>query len=134
MVLFQAVIALPFVAWGDTSIRRYLFYSKFTLEGRGGVGGADKVYDYMSSNHYATIFWKFIPEEIYETKELLADRLKIALVSLNIYHFFIRKMCLQQCISNIWHPFKGSFDFRKTIEILLIGYFTGIVLMPGAHF
>ena len=82
------------MAWGDTPLRKYLFYSKFTLEGRGGIGGAEEVYDYMSSNHYATIFWKFIPEEIYNTKELLADRLKLAMLSLNVYHFFIRKMCL----------------------------------------
>jgi hypothetical protein len=93
MVSFQAILALPFVAWGDTSVRKYLFYSKFSLEGRGGIGGSLPLYDYMASNHDSTIFWRFIPKEIYEVKELLADRLKLGVILTNIFHFFIRKNC-----------------------------------------
>ena len=101
MVGFQVALALPFTVWGETSWRKYLFYSKFTLEGRGGIGGAEPIYDYMSSNHYATIFWKFLSEEVYNDKATTADRLKLAMILANIYHFFIRKNCFMKCINNL---------------------------------
>jgi hypothetical protein len=60
-----------------------------------------------------------------------------AIFSLNIYNFFLRRQALMPCLNNLWDflnmkPDKNLKDTKKTFEILLIGYFIGIVFMPGA--
>lgn len=71
----------------------------------------------------------------------MADKLKIGLIAVNIYHFFFRKKCLIPCLQNLFRTFATDRPMgiltqasqKKTLEILLIGYICGIVLMPGAN-
>jgi len=65
------------------------------------------------------------------------------MVSLNVYHFFIRKWCLPRCFENLFKTFdekasaqlgiRNQDQLRLTVEILLLGYMGGIVTMPGAN-
>jgi len=87
-----------------------------------------------------SIFWTFIPADIYFDKSRFSDRVKIGMVVANIYHFFIRKGCTAQCFTNLFNTFsseklgiKTLDQKRLTLEVLAIGYISGIVLMPGAH-
>lgn len=67
---------------------------------------------------------------------LMADPLKLAMVALNVYHFFIRKGALMPCLNNILNPQPGILtkdQARNTLEILIIGYMCGILLMPGGN-
>ena len=66
----------------------------------------------------------------------MADPLKLAMVALNVYHFFIRKGALMPCLNNILNPQPGILtkdQARNTLEILIIGYMCGILLMPGGN-
>ena len=127
---FQVLIALPFSLFDESSV----------VSGAGRIGVAG---DATFSNYLVglSIFWTFIPEEVYFNKEAFSDKVKIGMVAANIWHFFFRKWALVPCFQNLF----ATFDFkktygittheqlRKTLEILLIGYISGIVLMPGAN-
>jgi hypothetical protein len=60
---------------------------------------------------------------------------------LNVWHFFIRKWCTPQCFTHLFNTFKPDQNLgvktfaqaRKTTEILVIGYMSGITFMPGAN-
>ena len=80
---------MPFLM-GETTIREYLHRAKFDGSGRNNFAGAPDIFNYMSSHYEHSIFWTFLPKEVYNTKELVSDRLKIGIVCLNIYNFFIR--------------------------------------------
>merc|ERR1712178_536112 len=112
-----------------------------TGAGRNGIAGAAAFWDYMAAHRDLTIFWGFIPEHIYFDKAALSDKLKIGMLAVNIYHFFIRKKCLIPCLQNLFRTLATQRDMgiltqkrlKETLEILLIGYICGIVLMPGAN-
>ena len=94
---FQVLIALPFVL-GDTTVADYLHRSKLTGAGRNGIAGAAPFWDYLAAHRELTIFWGFIPHDIYFDKSAMADKLKIGMLVANVYHFFIRKRCLVPCL------------------------------------
>lgn len=62
---------------------------------------------------------------------------------INVWHFFFRKWCLPQCFTNLFKTFdskhnatlgiKTQAQVKDTTEILIIGYMSGISLMPGAN-
>ena len=130
---------MPFLM-GETTVEDYLERSKFSMQGRNRFAGAPEFYDYLASSYQATIFWSFIPEKCYFDKQCLAIWLKPAILAVNVYYFFIRKNCFMQCIYNLvnfMNPTKYKMteekQVKKTIEILIIGYVAGLILMPGAH-
>lgn len=92
IVSFQVLIALPFVL-GETSVKDYLDKSKLSGAGRNGFAGAPYYYDYLAAAHDLTIFWQFIPEPCYHSYECLARWLRLGILTVNVYHFFIRKSC-----------------------------------------
>lgn len=49
----------------------------------------------MAAHRDLSIFWTFIDFDCYFHYECLALYLRIAMLSLNVYHFFIRKMCFK---------------------------------------
>lgn len=69
----------------------------------------------------------------------MARFVKTAMVFINIYHFFFRRAALQPCLNNLWRfltlkpDFQKILDKKNTIEILYIGFLSGIVFMPGAN-
>lgn len=135
------IIALPFCLFGESTVNDYIIRSKLTGAGRNGIAGAAAFWDYLAAHQSLSIFWTFIPEETYFNKEAFSDKVKIGMVVCNIWHFFFRKWAIVPCFQNLF----STFDFKKvyginthdqvrnTLEILLIGYICGIVLMPGAH-
>ena len=101
---------------------------------------------YNASYYNHSIFWTFISQECYECFTCFALKLRIALVTLNIYHFFVRKMGLPRCLSNLWtfltdfrstkmqYSVVSQQDIKLTAEMLILGYMIGVVTMPGAHY
>jgi hypothetical protein len=126
---------------GETSIATYIEKSKLTGQGRNGFAFAHPVYDYMAAHQDDSVFWTFVDKDTYYDKSKLADTIKPLMLIGNVYYFFIRKNCLPQCLYQLRDTIKvghkvGTFtdaERRKTIELLLIGYMIGVVLMPGAH-
>mmetsp|Transcript_13063 Transcript_13063/g.22047 ORF Transcript_13063/g.22047 Transcript_13063/m.22047 type:complete len:218 (+) Transcript_13063:559-1212(+) len=139
---FQVLIALPFVL-NESSVADYIQRSKLTGAGRNGIAHAAAFWDYLAAHQSLSLFWTFLPEEVYFDKSRMADPLKVAQLTLNVYHFFLRKWCLPQCFTNLFRTFDSKHTqtltidshhkARKTLEILVIGYFCGVVLMPGAN-
>ena len=132
-------MALPFLL-GESTLQDYIIRSKLTGAGRNGIATTMKFFDFVAALHDRTIFWSWVPMEVYYTKELLADRLKIAMLFFNIYHFFVKKWAFPQCWKNLMETFsstpsgiKTKSQMRNTLEILVIGYMCGIVLMPGGN-
>ena len=141
LVGFQILVSLPFILT-ETTIADYLERSKLTGAGRNGIGFAEPYFDYLAAHQTLTIFWRFVPENFYYDPEGLAKHCKIGIVALNIYHFFIRKGALITCLTNLKDFLTGNQDkpgvsklkqLQWTIQTVVIGYFVGIILMPGAH-
>lgn len=86
--ILQAVLALPFVTSGETSVSEYLFYSRFAGNGRGGHGPS-KLYEHVASAKHLSILWTWLDDETYYS-EWWNNGLKLSILALNIYHFFIR--------------------------------------------
>lgn len=97
IVGFQVVISLPFVL-GETTVADYIHRSKLTGAGRNGIAGAALFWDYLAAHRSLSIFWTFIDEETYFDKSAMADKLKIGLIGMNIYHFFFKQKCLIPCL------------------------------------
>ena len=76
----------------------YIQRSKLTGAGRDGIAGAALFWNYLAAHRDLSIFWTFIPYDTYFCQHCFADKLKIGMVLVNIYHFFIRKMCLVPCL------------------------------------
>lgn len=82
-----------------------------------------------------------MPEELYLNKYCLAIPCKVMLLVMNVWYFFVKKNCLPTCIRNLIStlspvspPGVDSFEkTRLTIEVLIVQYFAGCVVMPGAH-
>lgn len=107
MIIFQIIISLPFIL-GDTPISDYIEMSKFTGAGRNGRGVYPAVYDYMGAAHDHSIFWSWVPVELYNDKEHFGDRLKISILLINVWHFFIKQNALPQCLSNLYYTFNSE--------------------------
>jgi len=137
IVGFQIIISLPFVLT-STSVKEYVERSKFTGGGRDVPG--EWHYRFMAASHGSTIFWGFIPEVCYQDWPCLALKLRVGLLALNVYYFFIRRWCFPQCFSNLLNTFGkkpegvvSQKQIRFTFEVLFLGYFLGVVQMPGGH-
>lgn len=139
IVTYQIIIALPFVLTEHTPVMHYLDLAKFTGKGRDQFANSPHYMNYLAAPPDLTIFWGFIDYETYIDFWSMTVYLKLAIPILNVYHFFIRKNCLWQCLDNLFSLKDLEFAIserskvRKTLEIFLIGYMSGVVVMPGAH-
>ena len=89
-----AASLLGFKNGANTSLIKYLQMSKLL----GGEKG--KEYGALYSH---TIYWGFLPEDVYFSEPFLFY-LKLAILSSNIYYFFIKHFCLVGCISQLFKP------------------------------
>ena len=89
------MVAVPFLIpfGGETSVEDYLIKSKLTGAGRNGFAGAAPHWDYLASHIELTVFWSWIDRDCYFKKECFADRVKLGILVVNVYHFFVRKWC-----------------------------------------
>jgi hypothetical protein len=101
---FQILVALPFL--GETTVSEYLMRSRFAGGGRNGIGQAVAEMDNVGAHFNHTIFWKFLDEEMYYSK-WWNDGLKVAILVLNVYHFFVRKWCVPRCVGNLLSTFNS---------------------------
>lgn len=86
----QWVVAAPFIhgfLGGETSLDVYWAYAKYT-------GGDQQV------SHQHGILWTFLDAETYSDERLWTG-MKVAIVVLNIYHFFIRKRAFFTCMEHL---------------------------------
>ena len=82
-------------------------------------------------------------------------KLRIAMLGLNVYHFFFRKWCWRQCFVNLFKLFwkesevdeersennynpnsdrMNQKQIRHTADILILGYMIGVATMPGGNY
>jgi hypothetical protein len=89
------LVAVPFLIpfGGETSVEDYLIKSKLTGAGRNGFAGAAAYFDYLASHPGNTIFFSWLDRDCYFDKECFSDRVKIGILVVNVWHFFIRKWC-----------------------------------------
>ena len=106
IVGFQVIIALPFV-FGETSIKDYLSRSKLTMEGRNQFAGANKFYDYLAASQSLSIVWNghTVSNPCYYNQSCFANKVKLMIVFMNVYHFFLRKGCWTRCFLNLFDTF-----------------------------
>lgn len=143
IILVQAILASPFLVepvavilgWklgANTSFIDYLYYTKLIT--KPGDHGMAAVYG-------LSFFWRFLDESTYGNK-LFPTALKLGMLLVNVYYFFIRKLCFSKCIQNLETTLKSkpdksnkmmSWQRKKAIEILIVSYLAGICLMPGIH-
>ena len=90
---------------GETSVADYIHRSKLTGAGRNGILNAAKHWDYVAAHQSLSIFYTFIPQDDYFTKEKFADIVFRLMLLTNIYHFFIRKGCTPRCFENLFKTF-----------------------------
>ena len=128
---------------GETTVADYIMRSKLTGAGRNGIAFAEDFWDYLAAHKGLSIFWHYLPDDIYFTKAYLATFCRIMMPLLNVFHFFVRKNAFPECWANLMsflqlkedkQGFKSLEQRRNTIETIVIGYFCGITFMPGAHF
>ena len=116
--------------------------SKLTGAGRNGYAFAPRFFDYLAAMKSHSIFWTFLSDESYYDKTMLSKWARIGILAVNVWHFFILKGCFKQCVQNLIGFVKLQPDLkvvdkvqnaRLTIEVLVIGFISGVALMPGAH-
>jgi hypothetical protein len=115
---------------GNSTLDDYIIRSKLTGAGRNGILGAHRMWDYLAAHHHLTIFWKFVPKDLYFNKEMFSDKLKVGILFCNVWFFFIRRNSLPRCLSNLMSTFdnqkvkelgvKTKLDIRFTCEIIFI--------------
>lgn len=128
---------------GETTVKDYIQRSKLTGAGRNGIAGSPEHFDYLAAVHELTIFWQFLDRDTYMDRTKFADPVKLVMLSCQIYNFFLRRWCLPRCFENLFNTFnqqhteqlgiRNQAQIRKTLELLVVGYFCGIVFMPGAN-
>jgi len=79
--------------------------SKLTGAGRNGAANAEEHWDYLAADKELSLFWTFLSEACYYDRTCMADPVKIAILVINVYHFFVRKWCLPQCLTNLFKTF-----------------------------
>mmetsp|Transcript_1806 Transcript_1806/g.2400 ORF Transcript_1806/g.2400 Transcript_1806/m.2400 type:complete len:270 (+) Transcript_1806:2487-3296(+) len=141
LIGIQVLMAWPFIA-GGTTVQEYLKFSQLTASGRRGRFYLPEYWDYLAAIQSLSIFWTFIPTKVYLNRYAFALPLKIILLVVNIWNFFFKHGCWNQCFDNLLSTFKPGHKHsevttpaarKKTVDILLVGYVAGLVLMPGAH-
>lgn len=129
MFVYQVIIALPFV------------YDPVALMLGFPNGAGNTLEKYMWQTRYAggsadtrrgaviihTIYFFFLSHEAFHSEEFI-EYTRIAILSVNIYYFFIRSGCVIQCLQNIL-PFNlkkyTNSERTKIIEVMTILYISG---------
>jgi len=90
---------------GETSVEDYIVRSKLTGAGRKGASNSLEHWDYLAADKPLSIFWTFLSWDCYYDRTCMADPVKIGILVVNVYHFFVRKWCLPQCLNNLFKTF-----------------------------
>jgi len=77
-------------------------------QGRQGDFFPQEWWNWLAAEHPNTVFYHFLPVEIYEGKWSFGQPMKILMVSANIWHFFVKHNCFPQCFSNLIHTFNSK--------------------------
>jgi hypothetical protein len=95
----------------------------------------------VGADYNHSVYWTFISSDLYNS-HWFTDRLKLAILALNTYYFFIRQWCLPQCLYHVL-GFKLKLirpddltvqeQDKKVIEIMVVGLLIGAVNVPGGH-
>jgi hypothetical protein len=89
------------------------------------------------------MLWVFISDEHYYNPNSLSFYSKVFMPLLNVFFFFVRNNALWGCLDNLFTFLKlkpdstatlGPQQRQQLIEILVVQYFCGIVMMPGANY
>ena len=138
----QAFVAAPFLSdtfcqlfgWkmgAKTSLITYLVKSKFLP--------TNEKLEMIGALYKNSFWWHFIDETIYYKDAFLAF-LKLCMLGINIWYFFIRRNCLPQCLFQLANTFSGSIKKKMTledtkfcVELLVIPYIAGTCFVPGGH-
>ena len=98
-----------------TTVYDYIIQGKF-------LGGDP----YSKLSHGAvyphSMFWQFVGETYYMS-ETFCMAMKVAVLGINVYYFFIRRWCLPDCIYNLLGAQKKQFgvhERNKVTEIILV--------------
>jgi len=131
--LFDTVAkALGWSIGGNTDMWHYLYSTKI-LARPGEIS--------HGSNYEYTLYWSFISSEIYHSLQFI-DFLKILMLSVNVYYFFILKNCFPQCFKQLMNTFSPNkakllevkqFQRKQAIEMMIICFISGICFVPGGH-
>ena len=82
-------------------------------------------------------------QDFYESKDFIIG-LRLAMVVLNVYYFFIRRMLLFPCLVNVWETLKGKMGpftwqemtpekVRLVVELFVTMLLIGVNCLPGGH-
>lgn len=58
------------------------------------------------------------------------------MVAVNFYYFFLRRLCVGQCLTNLVRWPDGNMkekDRKLALELLVVSYLSGICMVPGGH-
>ena len=130
ILVLQIIVALPFLV-SETDLKTYFLRC---------IKYHDKDFP-LTSTKTGSIFFTFLPDHIYYGKHWgMMDIVRVLALSLTVYHFFIRKMMLKPCLDILmdsWYKnlegIKTQARVRLTTEILVLGFYINVILMPGAH-
>ena len=89
---------------------------------------------------YSCSYWwnPFIPKTMYLKQHWLGF-LKVCMLAVNVYYFFIRRFCLPKCLSQLFGTFSAKKDVMKYkdrklgIELMIFSYMSGLAFLPGGH-
>lgn len=116
--------------------------SKLLGHGRQGIAFSEEFWDHVAAHKSLSMFWAFLPDDKYYGKEGIGWWSKVIIPSSNVFFFFIRNNALWGCLDNLYAFLKLKPDStgplapekrHQQIEILVVQYFCGVVMMPGAH-
>lgn len=113
-----------------TSLRTYLERSKFI--------GSNLKREKVGAQYEISLWWRFVPEEMYY-KDSFLTFLKLCMLAINVWYFFIRRNCLPQCLSQLVGTFgkaknvMTALDRNLCIELLVVTYIAGTCFVPGGH-
>ena len=91
---------------GMTFYKDYLMFSKFIEDSERKYGATQDM----------SIFWHQVSREIYYS-DTFVKLLKIAMLSVNVWFFFIRKFCVPKCILNLLTCNESKWDRTQKLRI-----------------
>lgn len=146
VVLFQAALMLPLCfdpfarmigfQGGGTHWMDYLKYSKLL--------GGDKDRPYGSDYQWSIYWsWQMVSEKTYYNDAFFYF-LKISMLMVNVYYFFIKMQTLPKCLDNLFSSFDSKFSLMRRVKLtwrhqrvlltlMMVCYLAGAQFVPGGH-
>ena len=86
----------------------YLFRSKLLGTGPDDQPGWPPEMQYLAAGYPNTIFWSFMDDKKVYHEEWFADSLKVGMLFVNVWFFFVTKNAFPKCFSNLINTFKSG--------------------------